>query len=813
MPWDDGAMASLLYHALRELKKQDLSATAEGKAQRFDDRMADLLQEMQDKIPGVTGTILLSSQACAKPKLPVCSKAWNRKLLSEDDGLARLASYLKEHFDLAGDAAVTYHKHTADDPPEFRWLARALKAGRPDTLAIIPLKSFVPPEYVAARTARSLLVVALNESRVTQGGDVERPYAKELEFLAWIVTHVSINWESAGLARRYDHLADAIHSGVVDLLAQRQPMAGAATEFGGLVERVREHMNCDSCQLYLTPEYAPDTNDKTRDRVRLVNEAIAPFKPLRHGWGDQSLVSHIWQAGSSEPLNIPDLLRDEKFGRYALGPLGLTRCVLGLLLWNTDRTKPIGVLILRDNHSRDVQGRVCIQDGGFKAETEGQLLARAKDLLGMLEGCGGLSGDTPLDDVLNELERIRGDFKADRSELYLTPEFRGKSEEEADCQHMELYCRCRRSWCGDAYYVADEGTTGQVFASGKPIRIDDGFLHWTDAFEKEEESGSVQAGKYRLSQHVIAVPVFEPVQLRAAGKPIRTIGVLKIRDRLNRNEDALAADGFSRGDMRLLQAFAQMISFRIGNQESMKWREAQERERAREIAGTYRHEVGNFACAIKFLLGGSPGDTNEAYVVGADRIVQMLNRSLAAARVAADQNAHSEDDWCDLQAVWRNLFHNGSISTDATYSIRATVQSDVESLAEGTLVKCGQTLLEVAILVLPAWLYEHTPNTLLDGKKEALTVKVVSKETSGWLHIGLVTSVAIASLDESGSTTTGLERPIVYPKCLISPPVPWNTLANQLGHYGVILRKESHDEGTQVWIDLPRLLENADRVA
>ena len=802
---------ALLYRFLTALQERDLADTAKRRTQRFDDRLAGLLQEMQDHMPGVAGAILLSSKACSRPEAPVCSDAWDRRVFDDGEKLAKLADYLDKNFERRPKGAE-YHTRTANDPEEFKWLAQALRTGRPSSFGIIPLKVFVPPGLGMARAVSSLLVVAFDNLTPKSGGAVDQPYRKELEFLGWVITHLSINWESAGLARRYDHLTRAIHHGVGDVLTQKQPVAGRASEFSELVERIREHMRCDSCQLYLLPEYTDSLKEKDPECIWLIDEAVAPSKPLKHGWGDHCLVSHIWRAEEDTPLKEADLLRHPVYGKYALGPLGLSRCVLGLLLWSSNGAQPIGVILLRDKHALDDQGLMRIEVRGFDEDTKERLTARARPLVGVLERCHDLSDKKTRGSVVAEVDQIRSAFSADRCELYLTPEFRGRRKGDDGTSCMELYCRCRRSWCGDAFYARGEGITGQVFESGKLRRIDDGLLKWMEVFKKEDKSRKAEAGKYRLSQHLIAVPISEPVQLRDAGAPGKTIGVLKIRDRLNRNEDALSTEGFSQGDERLLEAFAQMISVRIGNRRSAQLRERGERERNREMAHTYRHVVGNFTLGLTLFAGVSGAELPEDYLIDANRLTQMLNRSLVAAQTAANQRGYDEQESCDLQAVWAGLFPKGSLSTDSTCKVRATLRSETKAPAKGTLVKCDRTLLEVAILTLPTWMYDHAQPLPAKGEEKTLTVKVVVEERDRSVHIVLLPSLPMRFPAEGEDEDNAVPnaRPISYPKCLISPPVSWEALTNQLGRFGVSLRRSEAEDKAQIWIDIPRVLEDSE---
>ena len=761
----------------------------------FESPFRDLLEELQGCLAGVGGALLLSAWPRSTPEPPIYSSAWDIVRLQEQDRLRAVARYLSQFKE------VTYLDRSPNEPGVITWLAGALRKNDPCQFAILPLRCFVPPEFSAAPAFQMALVVAF----VRPAGDQPRepePHKGDLQFLASLIAHLRINWEAPRLARRSMDLASTIEAGVTHILAETPPWADAQAHFGQLVDNIRILMGCDTCQLYLFPAHASCVRDKGPDRVWLVAEQVATREGLRNMRSELSLVSYLWRNSVTSPLAISDLLDDPQFRPYALSALGLTRHFLGILLTTPEPYEVIGALTLRDRYARGEDGHMCMARDGFSSDDVRALQNRAADLIHLLiENRGALTGVAPKGLIRQEVDRIRRDLYADTCQLYLVPEIIGKPRAVPE-DYLELYYHSRRTWLGDANYARGERLTGRVLA-GATINEPDMFLRLTELQGRHATATRRKYGKYRLSQHFLAVPVPAPTAPTEGGQPPEAIGVLKVRDRLQRDRVMLGAQGFSKEDEYLLQAFARMISVKIAIRAHLMQRETEQLAQSTDLAHAFRHDLTNMLRPAMLRMRELPGDLE--YVPQLlERAGRMVDRSWRAARLAEGSYKPDHNATCDLRALLHELFPAEDACLAPQYSCDMNVVVMGQAAPPTPLtVRCDRALLELAILALPVWLHHHVDPALRSEPQFQLRASVLGVSTDAGARLELCTPVrcdwpAGPEPDESGEHGYHL----CYTNLLICPLISWDAFVSAFRGYSYELNHEYEGGLTRVWVEL-----------
>jgi hypothetical protein len=761
----------------------------------FEAPLRELLERLQDCLPGVGGALVLSAWPRSTPQPPIYSHTWDIVRLQEQDRLRAVAHYLSQIKE------VTYLDRSPSEPEALSWLAGALRENDPSQFAILPLRCFVPAEFSAAPAFQMALVVAF----VRPAGDGPRdpePHKEDLQFLAWLIAHLRINWEAPRLARRSMDLASTIEAGVTHILAETPPWADAQAHFGQLVENIRVLMGCDTSQLYLFPAHASCVRDKSPDRVWLVAEQVATREGLRNMRHDSSLVSYLWRNSVTAPLAISNLLDHRLFRQYALSSLGLTRHFLGILLTTAEPYEVIGALTLRDRYARGEDEHMCIARDGFSGDDARTLQNRAADLIYVLtKNRGALVGPAAKGLVRQEVDRIRRDLYADTAQLYLIPEVIGQPRAVPE-DYMELFYHSRRTWLGEANYARGERLTGRVLA-GTTINEPDMFLRLTELEGRHASAARRKYGKYRLSQHFLAVPIPAPVAAPEGGQPAEAIGVLKVRDRLQRDRVTLGMQGFSKEDEYLLQAFARMISVKIAIRAHLMQRETQQLAQSADLAHAFRHDLTNMLRPAILRMRELPSDLE--YVPRLlERAGRMVDRSWRAARLAEGSYTPDHNATCDLRALLQELFPDGDACLAPQYSCEMNLVLRGPMVPASLLtVRCDRNLLELLILALPVWLHHHVDAAVRSAPQFQFRVEVLAEPTDSGARLELRAPVrcdwpAGPAEDEARE----LSYHLCYTNFLICPLIPWDAFVSAFGAYNCELRHGFEGGVTRVWVEL-----------
>src|SRR5512139_2021802 len=181
MAEETGCTERIVGRFLRQLLGENGSAS-------FESAFRELVEQLQECLPGVGGALLLSAWPRSTPERPIYSSAWDIIRLQEQDQLRAVARYLSQFKD------VTYIDRSPSEPGPLSWLAGALRKNDPRQFGIFPLRCFVPPEFTAAPAFQMALVVAFVRGAADQPPEAE-PHRGELQFLAALVAHLRINWE------------------------------------------------------------------------------------------------------------------------------------------------------------------------------------------------------------------------------------------------------------------------------------------------------------------------------------------------------------------------------------------------------------------------------------------------------------------------------------------------------------------------------------------------------------------------------------------------------------------------------------------
>ncbi len=756
---------------------------------------AELLEQICQNLPKVRAAALMSTVPRSKPELPVRSSGWAEPELRSAPHLGELSDYLRK-FD-------TYRTLNFDDEPAApAWLAEALRKLGTTRLVVCPLAPYAPRRFRETPAFQLALMMALADVPTPGAPASAPPDDEDLRFLGWVLIQLRINWEAPQIARRSRTLADIVDQGARTILRPGSLPVDRRQRFAGLVAKIRQLINCDTCQLFLLPKYIQAVETKQpNDRIWLAAERTANREGLRHFKDDpDSLISRLWREPARSPLNISNLLDDQQDRYAALGKLGLTRHFLGILLQTEEPPQVLGVVALQDKYAAGPDGQMCTADEGFSPRDVDVLRRCGDSLVAFLhENRPLLRREEIVSQIQERLERIRRDISADTAEIYLTPEVIGIHGIDRR-PYLQLYCKVRRDWSRDANYARGEGLTGHVFATGQDAVVEDGLLEWIRLSEKAITAGRRRPGKYRVSQHFVAVPIPAPPFV-AADEP-GPIGVLKIRDRLETDGRALSAQAFSPEDRHLLHAFAHMISVELSMAQFARAREIDELIHYCYLTEGYKHDVvGNvIEPAILNLAGITLPPSLDWLPKYLTQAKTMLQRSWVAAAIAAGRYDDPTSPPCDLGLTLRELF-SGKESYLAPDPRQARADLVLKLVnpppAKAMWVLCDQHLLEIAVLVLPVWLY-HQAGLAAKTPLIHIMVKVAAEVLHGKPTLSFSAPVRTSwpvkqSIDEHRYVVS-------YLKALRCPPINWATFEGQFAAFNAKLDGDSELGETRIEI-------------
>lgn len=782
---------------LHAVQGQEFGAT-------FEHTAAALLEQVRAELPGVCGAFLLSQVPASKPEPPLRCSGWRPNALQDIAELRALARFVSTF------KRTTYVSIWRPLPNAecLKWVQEQLREPAVALFAICPLQQYVSPDIQGTAALRLVLVVAF--SAAADPARHSEPHRSELELLAWLLAHLRVNYEAPRLARRCRTLADIIDQGVAQILTRVPAPANVRELFNRLVGKIRLLLNCDTCQLYLLPQYAEGMEAKqARDRIWLVAESVANREGLRYYRSDTALFSYLWRNPQLSPLNVPNLLDDPQYGQYALGKLGLTRHFLGMVLPGAP-SAALGIVTALDRYAPDlsVGGHPCTAQDGFTAEDQEALVRLAGELTGWLRDNRGLLIDPEVRRQLRErVKRIREALSADTCQLYLRPEVIG-TEPVGTEEYLELVCNARRDWSQDASYARGEGLTGQVFMTGQDRVVEDGLGSWLALVRDAEKAGRRKPGKYRVSQHLMAVPIPAPPLLGADEAVKGPIGVLKVRDRLRSDEKTLSLRPFSREDSHLLHAFARMIAVEIGMREYALQRKVQEMLRLCYMTHAFRHVVaGNLIKpAILHLRRQENLPPELRWLPGLlEDADNMLDRSWVGAAIAAGRHTPEHGAPCDLGGILQELFPEPErcLAPDRDESrADVSVRLGDAPAADAVWVLCERRLIELAVLVLPVALY-HAARVAPGGGPLPVEVSAQAGGPRAVLRFRAPTGSRWSEWppEEMWDELTYI---VSYPRRLQCPPIPFGAFQKQLAHYNATLHGEAQEDETSLWIEFER---------
>ncbi len=768
MPTLPDAIEQFLGRFLRGMMEQNGSLG-------FDKPMEDMLAEMEG-LPGVAGALLVSASPEGKPQHALCSSAWDQKELQDQERLRDLAEHLKA----ARANGTTLHGRRAVDETPLGWLASCLRNQEASTFVMVPLCHYVPTELVdVGRFRRTLIVAFATGTRPT-------PNALEtLEFLAWLMAQLMVNDECPRLQGRYHALAHAIRNGVSEILAALALPKPARDQlesgFGPLVQRIRELMVCDTCQLYLLPQYSSRLAASRADQVWLVAEDFADRHGLRYAYSDESLVSLVWKRKENTPLRVNNMLFDPQHRQYALGKFGLTRHVLAMrLVIDAPEYETLGVLVLRDKYEKGDDGYEQLAEKGFPEDDEERIVKRAYSADGLVSWLSSLKGRLDAggsrEQVVAALNQMRESICADTGLLFVPPQVWGK-EKEGSGAYMDMYCHSRQHWILHAHYSKGDGLTGRAF-NGEAINIPDVLLMLT---ESAKGNGTPVLGKYRLSQHVLAVPITGPSLL--GGGAASVIGVLKVRDRLvastrTSGAVALSAQPFSDEDRELLVAFANMISVSMSLREYLREKLAGKDAGLMEIMGGIAHDY--------VAEGGG-----------------MALRSYWGTRMAVEDVKWGPMQVCNLTAALGELLPRDGGVLNAYEGCGADVSIRAEGISGGSLrVQCDRWLIEVAVLALPVYLW-HVVRQGGGALRGDVPVAIAVACDQGWVTVCISTGRFGKQASDWELTAPVMERNLVhFTRKILCPLIPLRRFRDGFAHFGGKLTTSSEDSEHRIEISL-----------
>lgn len=719
-----------------------------------DQGIRNLLDDVVKSLDGAVGSVVLSTWR-SSPQRPICSAGeWNEAQLQNTERLREIAALLHN---IEKFQCFTKVDQSAD---ALNWI-RSLLTNESNELVVLPLRGFLPKETSDSPALKYALVTAFKPGKA--GGKEHRQALVEYaRFLAVIL----MARECPRLMDRTRKLAKAFLKGVNQLLNEPREPVGPAyrdTHWGQLVSDIQNLMECDTCQLYLLPQFADLQKDQ--DKIWLVAESAACRHSLRYYRNENALTSYLWREHATHPLRIRDLPNDPVYRLRKKGKFGHARHFLGAVLRDA-RLDPLGIITLRDKFENDPStGQSRINNAGFSDEDEIAFTERVSRLSAFIEdNRGNLTKSELHSEIDAKLENIRESFSADTCLLLITPETIGKKK-DGDADYIELYSVQRRNWLHEANYVKGEGLTGKVWELGESINEQDVL----DSLRRHQGNG-----KYRLSQHCLGVPIRGPgVQPRGASQPI--IGVLKVRDRLEAGE--LTDRGFSDEDRHLLEAFADMISARLAFRQVLEEKETLSRAQLDGVGSAVYHDVRNI---IRPNLNLELPENVRLRLL--KRALTFTDRFNVALNVYLRRYQNDGNPKCSLGAVVRYMLPPGSDgkSPDPTHcGLYFTVSSSSAPIKPGLRVYCNPRLAELTLLAVPAMLCEGTT-------QQASAHFTVSCAEAGEKVVLDFLCTNCNTIDPRRSNHVE-GRALVYTNVLISPLLLWASLSAALETHGARL--------------------------
>ena len=752
---------------------------------------ATVLDDLVRFLPAGRAAFLLFTMPLSRPAPPVCSSGWTRAALQDPDAVEALARWLSR----ARGAEVVVPADAAEHRRLAGWLLTSAEARDADRLVICPLHPFVNPDFRDSAVLRLVLVVAC-------AGEVDAEAREEIEFAAWLLAHLRINREAARFAHRNRLLAAAVDQGVRQVLTRGPVSEDVRAHFQELVSRIRRLLNCDTCQLFLLPRFVSGFEDRaSEDRVWLAAHDAANREGLRVLRDDVSLIAHLWCHPELSPLKVADVLYQNDYGRYGLDRVGLTRHFVGAVLRAPGSEAFLGILAARDKYGVETGGgEARTADRGFSDDDELLLAAEAAALSAVL--AGQMAGSRADAGLRTRIESLRDRLSAESCELYLRV---AEPAPAAAAESIELVVHARRNWSSFAVYARGEGITGQVLATGKDVLIEDGLAQWLHLDRTAQQAGRRRPGKYRVSQHLIAVMIPAPPLLPDA-ETLAPIGVLKVRDRLDSEGRSINARPFTTEDQHLVHAFAQMISMRIAIADYAAQRRRDEMTRHRFLTHAFRHDlVGNLIRPAILQLKHHPELPEDLRWLPAhlESAAAMFDRSWIGASLAAGVHRADRRAECDVRGVLRALFPSpdSCLFPDPDEShARLCVRLMDDKTPGPLLAHLSNRLLELAVLALPLSMYHHAaPN----DRDPAVVADVSVQRTERGVRVTISLGTPATGLQwPPTETEERLAHIVSYPRLLQCPPIPVRALQAALAAHAASMTGACAADAVTIRIDL-----------
>jgi len=180
------------------------------------------------------------------------------------------------------------------------WLAGGVNTKEPQALGFLPLRAVLPEAFSTSPVFRQVLIVAL------VGDSKTRPdHQGAFEGAARAISLDLMAQDFPRLLTQMRSLGDAFKTGTLRLLAPGALQGVASLDDIGtwdrVVDAIRELMDCDACQLYLIPQYAPqDIQGADAQCIWLVAESVKDRTGMKYYRKEDSLTSYLWRSSRSE---------------------------------------------------------------------------------------------------------------------------------------------------------------------------------------------------------------------------------------------------------------------------------------------------------------------------------------------------------------------------------------------------------------------------------------------------------------------------------------------------------------------------------
>ena len=279
--------------------------------------------------------------------------------------------------------------------------------------------------------------------------------------------------------------------------------------------------------------------------------------------------------------------------------------------------------------------------------------------------------------------------------------------------------------------------------------------------------------------------------------------MLKVRDRLERDRVTLSAQGFSKEDEYLLQAFARMISVKIAIRAHLLRRESEQRAQSAGVAHAYRHDLTNLLRAAMLRMRELPATsiTYPACSNGPERWWIVHGRPRASPRgPMSPKKVRSATcaPCCTTFSLPRmRAWHRNMAAMPTSSSTPPHVPPD------SVWVHCDRHCSSWRFSSCRSWLHHHLDATTRADPQFQLKVRVSAERTENGASLNLVAPTACdwpQTPDEDAARAGGDH--LCYTNLLICPLIPWDALANEFRHYNATLDYRIEGGTTRAWVTL-----------